>query len=257
MPMQKQHTPRVIRQDVGLDPLAGVAQQDRPALAVGGEVQADRGVGDPELLGDDVALEEAALAAAVAPGPGHADPAPRADLAAEPGVERAERGAAPRIERAGRDLVGEELPDLAAQRLRRLGQPHLVEVDRVGNGVAHRAASIGHSASAPRAATQLPSRAAHAVSLPWSSRHAHSLRVKRCSGCSVENPIAPWTWWAIAAPAAAASPHRILALATSSSVPSQSSSPNAGTAGAARATAVASASAAEPDAASAAAASPA
>src|SRR5262249_27706346 len=50
------------------------AQEQRPALPVGGPVRRDRGTGDEQLLGHDVALEEAALAAAVALGPRHADP---------------------------------------------------------------------------------------------------------------------------------------------------------------------------------------
>src|SRR5204862_6789785 len=105
---------RDARQDRRLDRLAGVLEQDRPALPVGGEVQRDRRVGDAELLGDDVALEEAPLAAAVALGPGPADPAPRADLAAEFGAVLG--AAARRRVRAGH-LPAQELADLGAQRL--------------------------------------------------------------------------------------------------------------------------------------------
>ena len=56
-----------------------------------------------------------------------------------------------------------------------------------------RAASIGHSPSAPLAATRPPSCTAQALSLPKSSRQAHSRRVKRCSVCSRVKPMAPST----------------------------------------------------------------
>ena len=102
------------RQDLVLDALAAVADDHRPALPVGDEVQPHRRVGDAELLGDDEALEEAPLVPAVFLGPGHADPALGADLAAE--LLAVGVGAAVRIEGAGLDLLGEEGAHLLAQR---------------------------------------------------------------------------------------------------------------------------------------------
>ena len=105
------------RQHVGLDALAAVPEKHRPALPVGDEMQAHRRVGDAELLGDDVALEEALLAAAVFLGPGHADPALGADLAAELLAVGAIDAAGVCAEGAGLDLLGEERAHLLAQRL--------------------------------------------------------------------------------------------------------------------------------------------
>src|SRR5262249_30066713 len=158
------------------------------------------------------------LAAAVTLGPSHADPAPRADLAAEllaiggvipvvwpvvwpvawpvawpvvwpdigsviwPGI-----GPVMRIERDCRDLRGEELAHLLAQCLALGRQADDVEIELFRHDL-HRAASMGHSSSAPLAATMAPSSAAHALSLPKSSRQAHSRRVKRCSVCSRVKP---------------------------------------------------------------------
>ena len=104
------------RQDIVLDALAAVPDDHRPALPVGDEVQPHRGVGDAKLLGDDVALQEAALVAAVFLGPGHADPALGADLAAELLAVGAVGAAAMRVEGAGLDLLGEEGAHLLAQR---------------------------------------------------------------------------------------------------------------------------------------------
>ena len=84
MPMAKHTSPLQMRgRTSALMRSLPYLRMHRPALPVGDEVQAHRRVGDAELLGDDVALEEAALAAAVFLGPGHADPALGADLAAE------------------------------------------------------------------------------------------------------------------------------------------------------------------------------
>jgi hypothetical protein len=63
--------------------LGRVFHQDRAALPIGDEMQPHRSVGDAELFGDHVALEEVALVPAIAFRPGHADPAPGADAAAE------------------------------------------------------------------------------------------------------------------------------------------------------------------------------
>ena len=65
----------------------------------------------------------------------------------------------------------------------------------------HREATSGQNSSAPRAAAS-PSAAAHWLSLPKSSRQASSRRVKRCNTCSRVKPMAPCTWWAMAAPPA-------------------------------------------------------
>src|SRR5437899_2207641 len=66
-------------------------------------------------LGDDVALQRAAAVAAVCRGPGHADPAALAELAAELARHR-EPGIDPRAEAAGGALPVEELAHLGAQR---------------------------------------------------------------------------------------------------------------------------------------------
>ena len=103
------------RQHVGLHALAAVPDQHRPALPVGDEMQAHRRIGDPEFLGDDVAFQEAALPAAELLGPGHADPALGADLAAELLAVAVIVAGLVRIEGAGRDLLGQERAHLAAQ----------------------------------------------------------------------------------------------------------------------------------------------
>ena len=78
--MTKHNSPRQMRGRMScLDVLGRVFEQNRPALAVGDEMQPHRRVGDAEFLGHDVALEEAALVAAVFLRPGHADPALGAD----------------------------------------------------------------------------------------------------------------------------------------------------------------------------------
>src|SRR5690242_9210188 len=63
--------------------LAAEAQDERPALAVGHPMRADRRARRQQLLGDDVALEEAPLLPAIFLGPGHADPAALAEAATE------------------------------------------------------------------------------------------------------------------------------------------------------------------------------
>src|SRR5207245_6145166 len=96
--------------------VAAVAQQEWPALPVGDPVAADRGARGEQFLCNGVAFEKTALAAAVAARPGHADPAARAEAAAEIGgavrAEIAVRGPAP-----GGEFVGDEFADFLAQRL--------------------------------------------------------------------------------------------------------------------------------------------
>src|SRR5436309_12016629 len=55
--------------------LTAEAQEQRARLAVGHPVRAGRRAVAQKLFGDDKAVEETALAAAIFPGPGDADPA--------------------------------------------------------------------------------------------------------------------------------------------------------------------------------------
>ena len=104
--------------------VAAVAQQERPALPVGDPVAADRRAGCEQFLGDRIAFEKAALAAAIALRPRHADPAALAEAAAEIGgavrAEIAVRGPAP-----GGEFVGDKLADFAgaAPRIRAAIRP--------------------------------------------------------------------------------------------------------------------------------------
>src|SRR3954463_11591839 len=94
-----------------------VTQQDRPALAIGDEEAAHRRVGDAHLLGDDVALQERALMAAILFRPGHAEPAALADTPRElAGVGILALGLE-RVEGTGRDFISEKRAHLLAQRL--------------------------------------------------------------------------------------------------------------------------------------------
>src|SRR4051794_20133097 len=99
--------------------LGAEAQQRGPGLAVGDPVRADRGARGQQLLDDHVALQRAALAAAVAARPGHAQPAAGGERAAElrVGSPRRSPGVAPR--RVGR--LGEEGAHLGAQRAGAVG----------------------------------------------------------------------------------------------------------------------------------------
>ena len=63
--------------------LGAIAQQQGSALPVGDPMRPDRSAGSQQFLGHDVAFEHAALPAAVAPGPGHPDPATRPQPPAE------------------------------------------------------------------------------------------------------------------------------------------------------------------------------
>src|SRR5262249_29372196 len=118
--------------------------------------------------------------------------AARADPAAEGGiVEVAVRGPI-RIEAAGCHLLGNECADLPPQRLAFRRQADRIEAEIGAHGIVfQRAAGRGQNSSAPRAATRLPSAAAHWLSLPKSSRQDSSRRVNRCSTCSRVNPMAP------------------------------------------------------------------
>src|SRR6185295_12501827 len=129
------------------------------------------------LLGDHVALEVAAGAAAVFLRPGHADPALRADFAAELAVEGLPASASPGIK-----LTPEKFAYFLAEPNALRRQADGIEVERA----AHRAATSGQSSSAPCCATRRPSSAAHRLSLPKSSRQASRRRVKRCRMCSCE-----------------------------------------------------------------------
>jgi hypothetical protein len=98
-------------------------------MAVGNEMRPGGGAGGAHLLGDHIAVEVAALVAAVLPGPGHADPAPGArparELAVIGGVLLPETG----VEGAARRFLGQEGADLIAQ-LRGFGrQAQGVEAD--------------------------------------------------------------------------------------------------------------------------------
>ncbi len=76
----------------------------------------DRGAGRQQFLGHDIAFEHAALAAAIALGPSHADPA----AGAEPPAERRRPMTAEiavRDPEAGGQLVGDEVANLGPQSL--------------------------------------------------------------------------------------------------------------------------------------------
>ena len=149
------------RQDVHLHVLGRVFHQDRAALAVGDEVQAHRRIGDAELLGHHVALEEAALVPAVFLRPGHADPALGADAPAEFLACASRRGPGRvRIERAGRDLVGEERAHLLRAASSHSGGRRIWSKRRarVMRSSGQRAATSGQNSSAPRAAIAVAER---------------------------------------------------------------------------------------------------
>ena len=68
----------------------------------------------------------------------------------------------------------------------------------------------------PSASRPAPSTRDQASSLPASSRHDHSRRVRWCSLCSWVNPIAPCTWCASRATTSTAAPARTFAAAAAS-----------------------------------------
>src|SRR5207244_12158963 len=101
----------------------------RSALPVGRELDPGRRVGDAELFRKHVALEKAALAAAIFLRPRHADPAPGRDPLGEFLRIRALLAAARigGIERPLVDLVGEEGTRFATQDLAGLRQADRIE----------------------------------------------------------------------------------------------------------------------------------
>src|SRR5690348_12850891 len=96
--------------------LGAVAQQQGRALPVGDPVRADRGASRQQFLGHDIAFEHAALAAAIALGPGHADPASRPEAPAERRRPVAAEIAV-RDPETGGELAGNELAHLGPQGL--------------------------------------------------------------------------------------------------------------------------------------------
>ena len=180
MPMQnEQFARRDARQDRALLLLGADAQQQRPALPVGHPVAAHRRARGEHFLQHHVALERAALVPAVALGPGHADPAARAHLAAEFAV-----AAAPGTHAFGDgalgQVLGEEGAHLGAQHLAlRKGRRRLeAQVVQARHLLYPAAVMPVQSRSAPAAATAPPRRRAHQASLPNSSRQDHRRRVE-------------------------------------------------------------------------------
>src|SRR6516164_8510272 len=93
------------------------AQQERAALAVCDPMSPHRGAGREHLFENDVTLERGAFVATVALGPGHADPAARAHLAAKFRIATAP-GAGPRSGRPSAQFTGEELTNFGPESLR-------------------------------------------------------------------------------------------------------------------------------------------
>ncbi len=162
--------------------------------------QPHRRIGDAEFLRHDVALEEGALAAAVFLRPGHADPALGADAAAQLRAVLVAVAGLLRIEGAGGDFLGEEGAHFRAQRLAFGRQADRIETRAaviVDLDLDQRDAS-GHNASAPRAATSLPSSTAQWLSLPKSSRqaeHAQRVAMQDVLGGEADRAIAPDARW--------------------------------------------------------------
>src|SRR5262245_48070715 len=89
----------------------------------------DRRTGREQFLGDDIAVEETALAAAIALRPGHADPAPFAKSAAEIGCTMRPEVAV-RFPAFCRQLLGDKATNLPPQRLGLRGQLDRLEMKR-------------------------------------------------------------------------------------------------------------------------------
>src|SRR2546430_16835380 len=88
----------------------------------------DRGAGRQQLLGHDIAFEHIALATAIALGPGHANPAPRAEPPAE-GRRAMAAEIAVRHPEASGELPGNERANLGPQRLAFRRQIRRVEME--------------------------------------------------------------------------------------------------------------------------------
>src|SRR5262249_55416564 len=95
--------------------LGAKAQQQGRALPVGDPMRPDRRARGQQLLGHDIAFEHAALAAAIALGPGHADPAAGAEPAAELGRPMAAEIAVRDPEASG-EFAGDEVANLSPER---------------------------------------------------------------------------------------------------------------------------------------------
>ena len=95
--------------------LAAVAEEERAGLPVGNPVGGHGGPGRQQLLDHDMALERTPLAAPVASGPGHAEPAALAQPAAEGGVGATQPRVAARHKAARGEFVAQEAADLSAQ----------------------------------------------------------------------------------------------------------------------------------------------
>ncbi len=136
MPMAKHNSPRQMRGRISILIFSlRVLDQHRAALPVGREMAPDRRVGDAELLGHHVALEEAALVAAIFLGPGHADPAASADaLATELAAVHVLALGIVRIEGAGRHLLGDERAHVACAAVAFGRQAHLLEIENGAHG---------------------------------------------------------------------------------------------------------------------------
>ena len=120
------------RQDGALLRLAAVAQDQRRALPLGDPVRRDRRAAREQLLDQHEARERVAAAAAVFARQREADPAARAERAAEAGVEAEPRARAHVGGHAGERVV-EEAPHLGAERLgRRRQRLQRERLDHVG-----------------------------------------------------------------------------------------------------------------------------
>ena len=94
--------------------LRAIAQQVRSRLAIRDPMRADRRTGREQLFEQHVAFERAALVAAVTLRPHHADPAARAELARELGIEHGPAVGAT-LCRHVRQLARQELANLFAK----------------------------------------------------------------------------------------------------------------------------------------------
>src|SRR4051794_7880461 len=104
------------RQNVVFLLVGADAQEQRSALPVGDPMAADGSAGGQHFLEHHVALKRGALMSTVTLRPSHADPAARAHLAAELGIEAAP-GTSALLRRAIGNLTTEKGADFAAQGL--------------------------------------------------------------------------------------------------------------------------------------------